>query len=436
MNTWALWLHLQVSRSHHTVMGLGDKPPPVALFLRGQFTGTAMFTSDNPMVDRYCESVHGPYPAQRVQAARQDTDRMGEAEQFAVIVKDTMSEMMRFFESTMTAIAAKSAAAVLKKHERETRAENCQQALHAPPKPVQSSARRDSGRRDRPAPPPLTPQAREFLLPPSVPTAVTQHHHPSPSPLRFVSSRSQRRAASRSEQSGNDAPATQVQPSTPPLTSPPSMPPAVTPSHHLPPSSQRRVSHRLQVRATSQSERSGDESSDMSGGVDGQVPSRQHEPLPHHKVTGESRNALPGQLCNSDKVTEMAETCSAVEFVQYWMGSVYGNPEITWKSDGQQRLLFSTYGGPDHGKDILAIIPTGGGKSCIYDIPPQTFNAAMTTVIIVPFVALEEQIVMRFSDWNVSCRRWTGDSSGSNFGGIPQVIVVSADKVKKESFMT
>jgi ATP-dependent DNA helicase RecQ len=80
--------------------------------------------------------------------------------------------------------------------------------------------------------------------------------------------------------------------------------------------------------------------------------------------------------------------------------------------------------------DILVILPTGGGKSLVYQLPAH-MEQDMTTVVIVPFAALVNQVKESCKELSLSCQVWRngGDSSGN-----AQVIVTGAEHASTPEF--
>ena len=64
---------------------------------------------------------------------------------------------------------------------------------------------------------------------------------------------------------------------------------------------------------------------------------------------------------------------------------------LEWKSEGQKKLvMFTKYSG----ENLVAILPTGGGKSAAYEVASSTFNRHRVIVVICPFRILVEQGVL------------------------------------------
>jgi RecQ family ATP-dependent DNA helicase len=59
--------------------------------------------------------------------------------------------------------------------------------------------------------------------------------------------------------------------------------------------------------------------------------------------------------------------------------------------------------------DLLVILPTGGGKSVVF-MAPAWYETQKTTVVIVPFVALIEEMQDRCEDQKISCYIWRNNN--------------------------
>jgi RecQ family ATP-dependent DNA helicase len=80
----------------------------------------------------------------------------------------------------------------------------------------------------------------------------------------------------------------------------------------------------------------------------------------------------------------------------------YGNKQATFKSPQQAKALQLVIDGR---KDVLAILPTGGGKSLLFFLPT-LMEPGMTTVVIVPLIAVTDDLRDRCVKANISCANW------------------------------
>jgi superfamily II DNA helicase RecQ len=82
-------------------------------------------------------------------------------------------------------------------------------------------------------------------------------------------------------------------------------------------------------------------------------------------------------------------------------------------------------------EDILVILPTGAGKSVAF-MAPAWAEKEKTTVVIVPFVALINEMEERCKERGLSCYIW-GDS-GTAPNTAAQVVLVSVHNAIKPEF--
>lgn len=61
------------------------------------------------------------------------------------------------------------------------------------------------------------------------------------------------------------------------------------------------------------------------------------------------------------------------------------------------------------GRDVLVILPTGGGKSVTFQLPPLV--ARGVTVVITPLLALARDQVQAALDRGIEAAMWAGDTS-------------------------
>jgi superfamily II DNA helicase RecQ len=80
--------------------------------------------------------------------------------------------------------------------------------------------------------------------------------------------------------------------------------------------------------------------------------------------------------------------------------------------------------------DLLVILPTGGGKSLIYQLP-MLIERDMTTVIIVAFVAVVEQVEEQCKELGISCQVWMNKGYSA---GKAQAIIVGVEHAVTSDF--
>src|SRR5947199_212717 len=109
----------------------------------------------------------------------------------------------------------------------------------------------------------------------------------------------------------------------------------------------------------------------------------------------------------------------------------FGNDNARFKSIEQAEAIKELL---KRDSDVAVILPTGGGKSLIYQLP-MLIERDMTTVVIVPFVALVEQGEEQCKELGISRYIWTnrGYSSGDTQAilvGVKYVVKVVGNEVE------
>ena len=106
---------------------------------------------------------------------------------------------------------------------------------------------------------------------------------------------------------------------------------------------------------------------------------------------------------------------------------MYGDMNMRFKSTKQAEAIKLAL---KREKDILAILPTGGGKSLIFQLPA-FLEMDLTTVIIIPFVALVEEMEERCKDLGLSCQVWKGKSGNTMR---TQILLVGVEHAVTQEF--
>lgn len=101
---------------------------------------------------------------------------------------------------------------------------------------------------------------------------------------------------------------------------------------------------------------------------------------------------------------------------------IYDDPDARFKSEEQMKAMKLVL---QRKFDVLTILPTGGGKSLIFQLPAWV-EKDLTTVVIVPFVALAEEMKDRCIDMGLSCYVWR-DSGTILTRESAQVVIVGVE---------
>ncbi len=79
-------------------------------------------------------------------------------------------------------------------------------------------------------------------------------------------------------------------------------------------------------------------------------------------------------------------------------------------------------------KELIIVLPTGGGKSLLF-MGPASLQSANTTVVIVPFIALTEDLIRRGSAAGITCIKW---KPGCDV--LAKLVIVSAEDAAATQF--
>ncbi|RFU71790.1 recq family helicase, partial [Trichoderma arundinaceum] len=78
---------------------------------------------------------------------------------------------------------------------------------------------------------------------------------------------------------------------------------------------------------------------------------------------------------------------------------------------------------------LVAILPTGGGKSLVFMVPAMLAGAGVT-IVVAPYAELKRQLVTRCLDAGIDCKHWPQARDSW-----PRVVIVSAEAATGDDFM-
>ena len=111
------------------------------------------------------------------------------------------------------------------------------------------------------------------------------------------------------------------------------------------------------------------------------------------------------------------------------MRGLYGNPRAEFKSEEQAEAVRLAL---KRSEDVVVILPTGGGKSMVF-MASAWIEKELTTVIIVPFVTLIEEMRVRCVELGLSCYIW--HSSGTILPQrMAQVVLIEVEGAVEPGF--
>jgi superfamily II DNA helicase RecQ len=103
------------------------------------------------------------------------------------------------------------------------------------------------------------------------------------------------------------------------------------------------------------------------------------------------------------------------------------------QQDGMRRIVAMK-----KGEALIVVLPTGGGKSIFFMLPSMMESErGGVSVVVVPFVALIDDIVRRARDLGIDCLRWASAAAQAREHPqrVPQLLVVSADVAGTDEFV-
>jgi superfamily II DNA helicase RecQ len=134
-------------------------------------------------------------------------------------------------------------------------------------------------------------------------------------------------------------------------------------------------------------------------------------------------DATPGM--KRRRVEQQAGTPDFERTLQEAMDTFIG-PGATFRSPQQREGLLAVLQGES---PLVVILPTGGGKSLLFMLPA-TLPDAKSTVVVVPFVALTEDLMQKCEDAGIDCIEWK-----ENRPGKASIIFVAAETAAKKTFL-
>ncbi|CCG85124.1 putative helicase hus2 [Taphrina deformans PYCC 5710] len=103
---------------------------------------------------------------------------------------------------------------------------------------------------------------------------------------------------------------------------------------------------------------------------------------------------------------------------------MYGDPDLKWRSPEQESALLAIVAGD---VEVMAILPTGAGKSLLFQLPC-ALAGARVMVLIVPLVAVKLDLILRSTGLGIDCEEWRPGS-----GSRARLVVMSVESAVSES---
>ncbi len=90
------------------------------------------------------------------------------------------------------------------------------------------------------------------------------------------------------------------------------------------------------------------------------------------------------------------------------------------------------------GEVLVVVLPTGGGKSILFMLPAVPLMNAGVSIVVVPFVALMDDLAARAQAFGLDCLRWVPSDQAGRDGAarVARLVVVSADQANGAEFVS
>jgi superfamily II DNA helicase RecQ len=106
--------------------------------------------------------------------------------------------------------------------------------------------------------------------------------------------------------------------------------------------------------------------------------------------------------------------------------AVLRNDDAQFRSP-QQELAVRAAAAKD--TPLVAVLPTGGGKSLVFMVPAMLTGAGVT-IVVAPYAELKRQLVTRCLDAGLECKHWPEARESW-----PRVVIVSAEAASSDDFL-
>jgi hypothetical protein len=121
-------------------------------------------------------------------------------------------------------------------------------------------------------------------------------------------------------------------------------------------------------------------------------------------------------------------TSSAVDMALVLLQQLFPNkPDVTFRCKEQQAMVEAAL---SRQQNFVGILPTGGGKSIIFQIPALVEDELMTLVVI-PNVPLMNDILAKTTKLGISCCKWTAQKQNT---GNAAVVFLAVESIASQSF--
>jgi ATP-dependent DNA helicase RecQ len=121
---------------------------------------------------------------------------------------------------------------------------------------------------------------------------------------------------------------------------------------------------------------------------------------------------------------------SSVDRALVGLQRIYKDPNAKPQSEGQASALQLVHK-PSATVPLVVVLPTSSGKSALF-FSVAAMAIQQTVIVVVPFAALVDDIVVRGQAAGLQCEEWLDENSGHE---LQQLVVVSADRAVQGRFL-
>jgi hypothetical protein len=121
---------------------------------------------------------------------------------------------------------------------------------------------------------------------------------------------------------------------------------------------------------------------------------------------------------------------SVPEMVKQYMRETYDSADMEFTMLGQEELLCNAFSPKE---DVIAALPTGSGKSAVFEVPAATWDKDAITIVVVPFKSLLAEFVDRNKRRGTKCAKWAGSSTTKT--KFYSLLFVSVEVAVQEPFL-
>lgn len=112
--------------------------------------------------------------------------------------------------------------------------------------------------------------------------------------------------------------------------------------------------------------------------------------------------------------------------LDFHLQALFQNPCAEFKSPYQRKLVELCCAREPY---IIGILPTGGGKSLGFELPPS--YESCKTVVLSPFISLLDDMVRRGKELHLPVKKWTSNSQGTD---LDRLLYVALESYTSNSF--